>query len=99
MSKMIIDRFYELTDYTLMDEDDNGLTIQVVFDITKYSDFQDYCSNNILNKQKMTLEYLDNVFCFVIVGCSFTLGVISYNEQGEVESVDTTAIGILDFKK
>lgn len=45
----------------------------------------------------MILEFQDNVFCCEIIGCSFALGVISYDEEEQVESIDATAIGILEF--
>lgn len=97
MLKIIIDDFYEIGEYSLIKVTDGYLTIEVVFDLVKYSDFQDYCTDKVLNKQKMILGFQGSIFCCEIVGCSFALGVISYDEDERVESINTTAIGILEF--
>ncbi|HAX74191.1 MAG TPA: hypothetical protein DCY20_11775 [Firmicutes bacterium] len=99
MSKLMIDKFYKIDNYTLIEDNDNILSIEVVFDLNDCSDFQNYCSHAILNKQKMIIEFSDHTSYFELIGCSFMLGVISYNEQEQIESVDPTARGVLNFKK
>ena len=52
-----------------------------------------------MNSNKILLTYNQKEFEVILIRCSFTLGVISYDDHEEIESIDTNATGVLEFKK
>ena len=99
MKKIIIDHYYELDCSTVMEETDEILSLQVNFDLAIYPDFHKYCSDKGMNSNKILLTYNQKEFEVILIRCSFTLGVISYDDHEEIESIDTNATGVLEFKK
>ena len=99
MKKIIIDHYDELDCSTVMEETDETLSLQVHFDLAIYPDFHEYCSDKVMTHENVWLTYNEIELEVIVIGCSFTLGAISYDDHEEIESIDTNAIGFLEFKK
>ena len=97
--KIIIDHDYELDGLAVMEETDETLSLQVYFDLAIYPDFHEYCSDKVMDHENVWLTYNEKELEVILTGCSFTLGFISYDDDEEIESIDTNATGVLEFKK
>ena len=99
MKKIIIDHYYELDCSTVIEETDEILSLQVHFDLAIYPDFHEYCSDKVMNHENVWLTYNEKELEVILTGCSFTLGFISYDDDEEIELIDTNATEVLEYKK
>lgn len=99
MQKIIIDNFYVLNCLDLIIDTNDELSLQVNFDLDIYPNFAEYCADKIMSSEEVKLQYNEENLLALVISCSFALGAISYDENEEIEAIDTNAIGTIKFKK
>lgn len=99
MEKIRLDKIYELECISIVEESEKKITVEVSFDLNVYPHFYEYCKDKVISNEKVWLDCANEIYFVHFIGCSFTLGVISYDDNEEIESIDTRATGILNFER
>lgn len=99
MKKIVLDDFYTIDYESVIEEVKGEITFNVSFDLDVYSCFHEYCSDKVMNNKKILLEWNKRMDFVKIISASFTLGRISYDDNGSVDKIDSLARGAIIFKQ